>query len=292
MTNSTSPGRLRLGLISIQVLFGLNYLASKIVVTEIGPRAWAAWRTVLAFVIIAGIACLRRSRWPNRRDIGLLGIAALFGVVLNQALFLEGLSRTQVSRSALICSQIPTFVLIFSIAAGQERLTRRKCLSFISGLFGVLVLLRVDHFSLDANYITGDLLTLANAASYGLYIVISRRLMTRHDPLAATAVVFGWGALGMAIYGGSAAINTDFSALTTVHYSAIAYVIIGATVVTYFLNLWAIKHATATRVALFIFLQPLVATTLGVVFRDEVITVRFCLAGALILAALLWSQNE
>ena len=64
------------------------------------------------------------------------------------------------------------------------------------------------------------------------------------------------------------------------------YVILGATVVTYFLNLWAVKRAQATRVALYIFLQPVIAAVLGVVFRGEDITPRFLVATALVFAAL------
>lgn len=283
---TTSPARVRLALVTVQVLFGINYLACKIIVTDIGPAAWASLRTAAAFFVLALIVLLRRRRLPAPCDIGLLAIAAMFGVVLNQGLFLEGLTRTTVSRSALICSQIPTFVLLFSVVSRQERLTLRKSLGFVAGITGVLVLLQVDRFSLDRRYLAGDLMTLANAASFALYVVISRKVMARNDPLTATAVVFFWGALGMAFYGGHEVLATDFSQLSPGLYGAMLFVVLGATVLTYFLNLWAVKRVAATRVAIFIFLQPLLATTLGVVFRHEDITPRFLVAAVLVLAAL------
>ncbi len=277
---------MRLVLITIQILFGVNYLASKIVVTEIGPGAWAALRTLAAFLVIATIALLKKRRLPPRRDIGLLAVLALFGVVFNQGFFLEGLSRTTVGRSALICSQIPTFVLLFSVISRQETLTVRKSLGFGAGVLGVLVLLEVDRFQMDSRYLVGDLLTLTNAASYGLFVVIGRKIMNRMDPLIATTVVFFWGAVGMFIYGGGDLVATAFSEIPRSTYLVMAYVVIGATVVTYFLNLWAVKRVAATRVAVYIFLQPLLATTLGVIFRDEVLSPRFGIAAALILVAL------
>jgi drug/metabolite transporter (DMT)-like permease len=207
-------------------------------------------------------------------------------VIFNQGFFLEGLSRTTVSRSALICSQIPTFVLLFSVLGRQERLTWRKALGFAAGIAGVLMLLGVDRFSLDRRYLTGDLLTLTNAASYALFVVLSRRVMARNDPLAATAVIFFFGAAGMMIYGGASLAATDLSVITPTILGIMIYVILGATVVTYFLNLWAVKRALATRVALYIFLQPVIAAILGVMFRGEVITPRFLIATALVFAAL------
>ncbi len=291
-TAVTNPNRVRLALITIQVLFGINYLASKIIVTEMGPAAWAALRTSAAFLVIAVIAVARRQPLPPARDIGLLAVAALFGVVFNQGFFLEGLSRTTVGRSALICSQIPTFVLLFSVLLKQEKLSLRKTLSFAAGTIGVLVLLEADRFQLNSQYLVGDLLTLSNAASYGLYVVIGRRVMSRNDPLMATAVVFFWGALGMLFYGGDELVATNFSLLTPAHFGAMVYVILGATVVTYFLNLWAVKRVPATRVAIFIFLQPLIAASLGVAFRDEDITLRFGIAAALVLAALMLRDSQ
>ena len=288
----TNPTQVRLALITIQVLFGINYLASKIIVTEIGPPAWAALRTSAAFLVIGVIAVAGRRRLPPPRDIALLALAALFGIVLNQGFFLEGLSRTTVGRSALICSQIPTFVLLFSVLSRQEKISLRKALGFASGTVGVLVLLEADRFQVNPQYLTGDLLTLSNAASYGLYVVIGRRVMSRNDPLMATAVVFFWGALGMLFYGGNEMLATDFSRLTPAHYGAMVYVILGATVVTYFLNLWAVKRVVATRVAIFIFLQPLIAASLGVAFRGEEVTLRFGVAAALVFAALLLRDSK
>jgi len=279
--------QIRTALLVVQLLFGLNYLASKEIVSVMPPGAWAAIRTSGAFAIIALIALWRRQRLPTGRDIAILGLAGFFGVVLNQGFFLEGLSRTTVGRSALVCSQIPTFVLLFSLLAGQETMTWRKGVGFGCGIFGVLILLEADRFSWDSQYLAGDLLTLANATSYGLFVVISRRVMARNDPLIATAVVFFFGAVGMMIYGGPQLAAVDAAVLTPPILGAMAYVVVGATVVTYFLNLWAVKRVQATRVALYIFLQPVLATILGVVFRGEEFTFRFAVAGVLVFLALL-----
>jgi drug/metabolite transporter (DMT)-like permease len=279
-------------LLTVQVLFGINYLASKVIVTVMSPAAWAVLRTGAAFGVLAVIALAGRRRLPPLRDIGLLAVCALFGVVFNQGFFLEGLSRTTVGRSALICSQIPTFVLLFSVLARQERLTLRKGLGFLAGIAGVLVLLEVDRFTLDHRYLTGDILTLINATSFALYVVLSRRVMARNDPLAASTVIFFFGTLGMLVYGGPSLVATDFSVITPGLLLVMVYVIIGATVVTYFLNLWVVKRVQATRVALYIFLQPVIASVLGVVFRGEDITARFVLATALVFTALLLRDSS
>ncbi len=286
MVPETSRRRLHTALITIQILFGINYLASKFIISAMTPGAWAALRTSGALLVLLGIVALGRHRLPSPRDTALLAISAFFGIVLNQGLFLEGLARTTVSRSALICSQIPTFVLLFSVISRQEKISWVKAISFVAGITGVLVLLEVDHFQMDSRYLAGDLMTLGNAASFAMFVVMSRRIMARSDPWGATAVVFFFGSLGMMAYGGRDLFRTDFSVLGPGLIAAMIYVILGATVVTYYLNLWAVKRVQATRVAMYIFLQPLIASVLGIVFRDEVITPRFLVATSLVFLAL------
>ncbi len=292
MAPDTSPGRIRGALITVQILFGINYLASKFIVGAMTPGAWAALRTSSAFLVLLAVLVGKRYPIPGKRDLGLLAVGALFGVVLNQGLFLEGLSRTTVSRSALICSQIPTFVLLFSIISRQEKPSPTKIISFAAGLTGVMVLLEVDNFRWDNQYLTGDLMTLANAASFALFVVISRRVMARNHPWGATTAVFFFGSLGMMAYGGKDLLATPLKVFTPQIIGAMVFVILGATVLTYFLNLWAVKRTQATRVAVYIFLQPVIAATLGIIFRHEVITTRFLVATGLVFFALLFRDGR
>ncbi|MFH1843925.1 MAG: DMT family transporter [bacterium] len=282
----TSAWPVRSALLAVQILFGVHYLASKWIVREMEPAAWACLRVVCSLVVLAAIAWLGRRRWPSRRDTWLLGFSALFGIVLNQALFLEGISRTSVGHASLICSQIPLFALLFALLLRQESFTLRKIVGFALGMVGVFVLLEVDRFRLENEFLMGDLLVLANSAAYGLFLVLSRPVMVRNDPLAATTVVFGFGAVGMLIYGLDDLLHADLGGLSTPVVSGMVYSVLGATVLTYFLNYWALKRAVATRVALYIFLQPVVAALLGVLVEGEAVTGRFLVATGLVFCGL------
>ncbi len=288
MTDAPAAGafRVRAVLVGIQALFGFNYLASKHVVGAVDPAAWAALRALLALGILAALTRAGGHRLPRGRDFWYLGGCALFGVTFNQILFLEGLSRTTPAHSSLICSQIPLFTLVGAVLLRQERLTGAKLAGLVLGMSGVAVLLEVDRMSLDGRYLAGDLLTLANATSYGLYLALTGRVMRRHDPLGATTVVFGFGTLGILIYGGPELARAPLGSLELPTLGAMAYTILGATVATYYLNLWALRHTHASRVALYVFLQPVVATTLSVLLLQEPVTWRLLTAGALVLAGL------
>lgn len=291
MTDTDHHGRVRAALVVVQLLFGVNYLMSKLVVGVLDPAAWASLRSLTALVILGGLAFAGRRRLPRGRDFWYLGGCAMLGVVANQILFLEGLSRTTPAHSSLICSQIPVFTLLAAVALRRERLTRLKAAALASGLVGVMVLLEVDRLSLDARYLVGDLLTLGNALAYGFFIALSGRVMARHDPLGATTVIFLFGAVGIAFYGFDDLLAAPLAVLGAADLARMAYVVLGATVGTYFLNLYALKHTQASRVALFVFLQPVVATTLSVLLLDEPFTWRLGVAGALVGTSLLLRER-
>lgn len=286
MTEELQQGRVRAALITVQMLFGINYLVSKQVVGVLDPAAWATLRSSSALVILGAAALLLRRRFPRGRDLWYLAGCALLGVTFNQILFLEGLQRTTPAHSALICAQIPLFTLAAAVVMGREPLTRMRVAALISGMVGVMVLLEVDRFDFDSTYLVGDLLTLANAVCYGLFVALSGRVMARHDPLGAVTVVFLFGAAGIALYGADELLAVPFAALGTSDVVRMAYVVLGATVTTYALNLYALKHTQASRVALYIFLQPVVATTLSVLILGEAVTWRLVTAGILVLISL------
>ena len=280
------PLRVRAALIAVQLLFGVHYLVAKWIVSELEPAAWACLRVCSSFAVLTLLALLGRRKLPPLRDTLYLGFCAIFGVILNQALFLEGIKRTTVGHAALINSQIPTFALLTAFLLKQESLNFRKAISFVAGVAGVLVLLEADKLQLRSEYLHGDLLNLANACSYGLFIVLSRPVMARNDPLAATTVLFLFGSLGMLFYGADDLWAADLTALSARVVGGMVFAVLGATVLTYFLNYWALKRTHASHVALYIFLQPLVAATLGTWLMGDTISTRFIVATLLVFAAL------
>ncbi len=282
-----SIARVRTALLLVQLMFGFHYLTAKIVVADMNPAAWASFRVWASFLVLALIALYRRCTLPSRNDILKLAGLSLIGITINQTLFIEGIARTTPAHASLICAMIPLLAMLVTLAMRQEKLTWNKGLSFVAGLAGVLILLRVDQFHLDNEYLVGDLLNLCNAASYALFIPLGRRVMQRNDPLMATTVMFFFGALTISLYGGGKMLSADYSSLSPLVISCMAYTILVATVATYFLNLWALRHTGASRVALYIFLQPVIASLVGIVVLGDAVSLRFLIAMVLVFCALL-----
>lgn len=276
-------------LLAVQLLFGVHYVVAKWIVSEVSPAAWALLRVLCAFGVLLVIALIRyrgRPPLPGPRQLGWLALCAFFGVILNQALFLEGIARTNASHAAIMNAQIPSFALLAAVLMGQERFTGRKVGSLLLGLAGVLVLLGAERFRFDSATLGGDLLNLANAASYGVFIALGRRVMHKEDSLISTLLLFFFASIGLCFYGMDNLTGTELETLSGKVVGGMVFAVLGATVLTYFLNIWAVRRTQASHVALYIFLQPVVAALLGICLLGEAIGTRLLVAMALVLAAL------
>jgi len=297
-----SPLRVHLALITVSVLFGVNYVFTKRILAHVPPQAWVVFRIAAATLVMVPLALALRPRrpWPRGKVwLGLL-LASFFGVVLNQILFTEGMARTTPEHSAVVNACIPTWTLLVAVCAGQERLGKLRVLAIGCALGGVLYLLGIDQmlagegapvFASGAS-VLGDLLTMGNGIAFAVHLVMMRRLGREVDPWLATAVMF---VAATAMIGGfcgpqiEAADVDAVLAAPTVWFAL--YVVLFATVLTYLLNTWALRHAHSSQVALYINVQPLVAAALSTALGAPLPGHRFFVA-LVFVAAGLWLQTR
>lgn len=300
--------RVHLALITVSLVFGGNYVFTKFILTAVPPvpaGAWVLFRITTATAVLVPLAMfLRRAKGlPRPRVLGWLLVASFFGVALNQVLFTEGMARTTPEHSAVVNACIPTWTLLVAVLAGQEQLGLRRVLAIGISLCGVLWLLGVDRMLIGEVTLTstadgqgstllGDLLTMANGIAFAIHLVMVRRLSRDVDPWFATAAMFVTGMLMIGAWSGPSVTAADVDAVLTPPTIWFAvYAILLATVLTYLLNTWALRHAQSSQVALYINLQPLVAASLSTAFGAPLPGSRFFVALGLVGFGL-WLQSR
>ncbi len=278
-------------LLVVQIVFAVHYLAAKVLLQDIPPRAWAVMRILPAAAIFCVFALRRGIPRLTTKDLGELALQSLFGVVLNQVLFIEGLARTTPAHSALINTTIPIATLLLAFALGRESLRPLRALGIACALVGVLVLLRVDHLELRAEWFRGDVLTMLNALSFGLFLVLSKPTATRLGPIVAVAGTLAFGSLGIALLGAGELSGVDLAAVPPRTWWIAGFIVLGPTVATYLLNAWALTRIDSSQVAVFVYLQPVIAASLSASLLGEAITLRLVVSAALIFAGLFFATR-
>ena len=124
----------------------------------------------------------------------------------------------------------------------------------------------------------------ANATSFAAFLVVSKPTLERVASLPGTALLFLIGAPVIGVLAGPEIVRATpaFPSLTVLALGA--YIIAGPTVLAYLLNSWALRRAPSSLVALFIYLQPILAAFLSVLLLGEEVTARQGIAFALVAA--------
>lgn len=264
--------RTHLALLAVSLCFGMHYYWGKVVVHALPdpgwPVAWSGIRAAAAAAVTFGIAAaLGRWRLPPK-DLARVAVLSLFGVILNQVLFITGLKHTTATQSALVNTAIPVATLAIGALLGQERLEGRKILGILLALSGVAWLL-LPRATGEAPHWMGNALCFANSISFALFLVLSRRFLKTRDALAATAWLFVFGAIGINLLAFPLWKTLSLGEVAPRVWAHAAMIVLFATVVTFFLNNWALRRAEASTVAAYIYLQPLVAAASAAAWLGE-----------------------
>lgn len=290
----TTPLLVHAALLVVTLLFGANYVVAKVALREVSPLDLVVIRTWGAAAILFGGARLRRPRAAQAAltasDVGRLLLYSLLGVSINQLCFLGGLARSTATNASVMLVSIPLLTLAFAVALGRERASATGLAGILVGLLGAaLLILPRGGVDLSSRATAGNLLLLGSGSSYALYLVLTRPILARHNPLVVTRWVFLLGALTVSPIGIGGLGGLVASGLSGAAWASLAYMIVGATVLPYLLNNWALARVKSSVVAVYILLQPVIAGTLGRVFLHEELGPHTAMAAALVVAGVLLS---
>ena len=284
MTKRSSGAAPHVALIGVQVLFATWPVFGKVVLRTIPSVGLVGMRVFGAAVALTVLGfATRRLERIARSDWLLLVVSSLLGVVLNQWLFVKGLSLTTAVNATLLGTTIPVFTLLVSIALGNDRASLRRILGILLAGAGVVYLIGPDRASSQSS-VVGDLLIVSNSLCYGTYIAISKRLLSRYNALTVITWIFIVGCVPTAPVAAMSLSQVSYSDVPGSVWLAVAYIVLIATVVCYYLNSWALARVPPSTVAVYIYLQPLIAFVLAPLVLGERVSSRVIIASLLVFA--------
>jgi drug/metabolite transporter (DMT)-like permease len=272
-------------LFAVQLIFGTWPVVGKIALRSLPATGLVTFRIVgatLAFLLIRRATASKRIE--GRSDYARLALYSLLGVVLNQFLFVKGLELSTVINSALLGTTIPVFTLLVSIVLGYESGSWRVAVGLLLAACGVVYLINPAQANFSRETNIGNIILLLNSLAYGVYLAISQEMIKRYGALTVITWIFIFGSLVTLPIGGYHLSKISLSAVPPGIWGAVLYIIVVPTVAAYYLNAWALGRVAPSVVAIYIYLQPLIAFAVAPLILGESLNSRTWLAAVLIFA--------
>ncbi len=265
------------------ILWGVSFIATKILLDELVPLTIIFLRLILAVIFLTIIALYRKRDFSldlkNHSRILVLALIAVFHLWIQ----VTGLQFTSAANTGWIIGTAPVFMAIVGLFAFKESLTILKTIGTLIAFFGLLLLIgHGDLSSIDLISNKGDFLILGSAFTWAVYSAVNKKITLKYPPMMTILFLF----LMMAIIISPFTIN-NVAVNSVLHLSSTGWISIlflgilcsGAAYV-----MWAsaLKEMESAKVGAFLYFEPFVTVVASWFILEEKITLLMIVAGIII----------
>ena len=253
------------------LVWGLNAPIGKSVLWSesnpggVSPFALSVYRMLGACLLFWSVSFFLPRERVARRDIVLLLFASVFGIQLNQMLFLWGLSLTSPIDSSIIATVVPVLTMVLATLFLREPITWLKAGGVFLGCAGALLLILVSrHGTGHTSSVKGDVLCLVSAVSYATYLTAFRNVIVKYSPVTTMKWMFLFAAVVAAAVYYRPLAAVDYAALAPRTWAGIGSVVVCSTFLSYFMVPIGQRYLRPKVVSMYNYVQPVVAVLFSV----------------------------
>jgi drug/metabolite transporter (DMT)-like permease len=281
--NRASSGFGYVELVSTSIIWGVTYVLLKYALSYLDPQQIAFSRFLVSSVFFIPLIFVIRERY-SRREIVMLLILALTGVLLYQLLFIWGESGLTAGNASFIVSLEPIFIAILGVMIKEDKLTSRRLTGLIVATIGLIVLLRPT--SITGDELLSAVLVLLSALSWGIFTVAGKGLLSKHNPMNVTGFVSVFGAIMLFPFAFSG-LQGLFSIRDPYLILSLLFMGFFATFLGYYLWFDGLKKVSPIRAGTTLYITPFVTVITASYIISEPIEFITLLGGALIIIGLI-----
>ncbi|SEE61346.1 Permease of the drug/metabolite transporter (DMT) superfamily [Prevotella aff. ruminicola Tc2-24] len=268
-------------------IFGLGVPVTKLLLNDwVTPMGYMASRSLGACLVFWLIAAFLPKEKVERKDLVTILIGGLLGFVISQTLTAWALDYTSPVYFSLIATLTPVAVMLCAALTIGERITSMKFVGVLLGIGGaVLMVLMSQSMGSGKNDLLGIILAILSVLTWAVYLIITRNVASKYSPVTQMKYVF----LISAIVTVPIALpELSQNALYTPAWDwygvlEMAFIVLCATALGYFLIPYAMKYLQATTVSIYTNLQPVIASFVAIILGQDILTWDKPVAGILVL---------
>ena len=268
------------------LFFAVNYSFVKIISpSHVGPYALNLCRASGSLLLFWTLWLFAKNKIAIRKqDMGRLALCGLFGITINQTLFIKGLTMTTAIHASLLTLCTPIMITILGFWILKEGISTLKIAGLLLGVIGsVWLIAGRQSTGQPKNYLLGDIFIILNGISYAIYFILVKPLMKRYTSLQVMRWVFTFGFILMLPFGWMQFNEINWSGLTPAHTGVLLFVVFAGTFLAYVFNAYGIGVLGPGITSAYIYIQLVFAVAIAVLFFNERLTLQKIIAGTIIL---------
>jgi drug/metabolite transporter (DMT)-like permease len=158
--------------------------------------------------------------------------------------------------------------------------------------FAGVGILTADKAGQGSGHWVGDLILLVSVLLFAIYTILMKEVANQFEALALSTLTFALAAIMMLPFCAHAVVITNWAALSLEAWWGLGFMVVIGSVVSYLVFAYVLTELAASRAAAFNYLQPVIASGLGIWVLSERLTSKVLIGGGLILAGVYLTERE
>jgi drug/metabolite transporter (DMT)-like permease len=271
-----------LALLVVCVLWGTTYFAIRVGVKTFPPLLFSGIRQIIASIFLILIVWLTGNTfdWTLKN---ILKQSILGFLLISMGNGLIGCAEVYVPSGlvALIASLVPLNIVLINALSGKGTVINAKIITgLLLGLAGMVFIFQDNLKDLSTKeYYTGIILTITATMCWSLGTVFSKKFnILNNTPFHNTALQFLAGGIIITIGGFLIEDKKEILTASSSSWLAMLYLIFFGSIIGFICYQYAIKTLPINTVALYAYINPLIAIILGCTFLKEKFTSSIAIA--------------
>lgn len=258
-------------------IFGVNIIACKDLTSSqlISPIALFCLRSIGAGAIFWAISFFMPAENVSRRDYPKIFMASVLGFFLTQITFLMAIPDITPLDCSIVSSLSPIYTMIIAAIVLKEPITLKKSGGVLLSFAGILYLILNSASQSGGAQETstiGLILMVLNSLCFSLYLGVFKPVISRYSVVTFMKWIFLFSTIMSLPFAATEIISVNYAMLPATFISELAFLIICATFITYFLIPIGQKRIRPTLVSMYSYVQPIIAIAISIYVGMDTLT--------------------
>lgn len=227
---------------------------------------------MVSFRVVGGAVCFWiaslfvKQEKVRHKDMLLFFFAAMLSIVLNQCCYTIGLSITSPVNASIMTTMMPIITMILAALFLKEPITGKKVMGVFCGAVGAFLLITTGARVASGNggVLLGDLLCLSAQLCFAIYLTVFKHLIQRYTVITCMKWMITYAAIVIMPISFSRMQQLPWADIPAKTWWETAFVVVGGTFLAYIFMMQGQKILRPTVVAMYNYVQPIIACIVSV----------------------------